>query len=159
MKLAPKISLAFMLCAIGIAPAQKQLSSCSFLNSTFVLPETMVVLEVSEEKFSASNTSLHVSVFAVEEENHCIIEMYQNLLTWAQENGLTHITSPENIVNLNGYKGAYVEGFFESYPVLLMQLEDPDFKNQNLYVWLSYHPENKDEALALANSFSPDIGF
>ena len=159
MKLAPKISLAFMLCTVGMASAQKQLSSCSFLNSTFTLPETMVVSEASEEKFTASNALVHISVFAVEEENHCIVEMHQNLLTWARENELTHLTSPESITNLNGYKGAYMEGFFEDYPVLLMQLEDPDFKNQNLYVWLSYHPENEDEALALANSFSPDIAF
>lgn len=157
MKLAPKVSLAFMLCTISIALAQKQLSSCSFLNSTFTLPETMVVSEASEEKFTASNATVHVSVFAIEEENHCIVEMHQNLLTWAQENGLTDLTSAENITNLNGYKGAYLEGVLEGYRVLLIQLVDPDFKSQNLYVWLSYHHENEAEALALVNSFSPDI--
>ena len=78
------------------------------------------------------------------------------LKTWAKENKLKFDGSVEDMEDLNGYWGVYVDGTGENdLPTTVLLLIDPDYPDISLYVWVQYQEDQLDNAVKILRSFVP----
>ncbi len=121
----------------------------------FEIPESFSVTESAGDKFEAGDNDITLTIYPRKDEYLSEAEMQINLLNWAKDNGLEDMTSTQD-AELNDYWGYFVEGYVDDFPVLLILIEDPDYPEISLYVWISYREDAEDTAMKILKSFVPN---
>jgi hypothetical protein len=122
----------------------------------FSVPTSFKVLSNSSTEFSSGNSNMNLTIYPRRDENLEYNQMSGALARWARENKVSYSGSPNYMENLNGYWGVYIDGTVSGSPVSLLLIEDPDYPEVTMYIWLSYTSAHYNTAVRILKSFTPN---
>lgn len=120
-------------------------------------PSNFKISKNTKEAFSAGNTNINLTIYPHVDENLAYDDMAGALRTWAKSSSVSFQGAPQQMEDLNGYWGVYIDGKANNgNPTTMLILIDPDYPEIALYVWLQYQSGYVDTAVQILKSFTPN---
>ncbi len=154
-----KKSLFLLACFVLSHFASAQMKSWTWdtYKVKYSAPSNFKISKNTKEAFSAGNTNINLTIYPRTGENLGQGDMVAALRKWAHSSKVTFTGTPEELDDLNGYWGVYLDGTAENgNPTTLLLLVDPDYPEISLYIWLQYQDGYVDTAVAILKSFTPN---
>lgn len=123
----------------------------------FQIPTTFNVDKNTSDAFGAGDPDAYLSIYPRQGESMSFSGMKGALETWALDSKVYDYPKVNELDNLNGYWGVYVDGTNSEnkLPATLLILVHPDYPKTKLYVWINYKSDAFDMALKMLKSFTP----
>ena len=123
----------------------------------FEIPATFKVDKSSSDEFGAGDDDVYLSIYPKKGDPMSFRKMKAALEDWALESKVYGYDKVNEMENLNGYWGVYIDGKNGSndLPATLLLLIHPDYPSTKLYIWLNYRSSAFDTALKILKSFKP----
>lgn len=153
-----KIFSCLLLCAFFATAATAQSMkkwTWSSYKMAFQAPSNFKVDQNDAKTFDAGNGKIHMTIYPEKGEAISKSAMKNSLKTWAKDNKLKFSGDVENMEDLNGYWGVFIDGTANDLPTSILLLVDPDYPEISFYVWLQYDEDQLDTAVEILRSFIP----
>ena len=123
----------------------------------FEIPKTCNVDKNSSEGFGAGDDDVYLSIYPKKGDKMSFGQMKNALEDWAIDSKVYGYDKVNELENLNGYWGVYIDGKNgdNDLPATLLLLIHPDYPSTKLYVWINYRSSAFDTALKILKSFTP----
>ena len=123
----------------------------------FQIPATFNVDKNNDTEFGAGDDDAYLSIYPKKGETMSFSKMKKALDDWAGDSKVYGYDKVNELDNLNGYWGVYIDGKKSSndLPVTLLLIVHPDYPTTMLYVWINYRDAAFDTALKMLKSFTP----
>lgn len=123
----------------------------------FQVPVTFNVDKNDADAFSAGDDDIYLDIYPQKGEKMSFGKMKQALEDWAIKVKVYGYDKVNELENLNGYWGVYIDGKKESndLPISLLLLIHPDYPTAKLYVAINYKSSAFDTAIKVLKSFTP----
>jgi len=123
----------------------------------FQIPVTFNVDKNTSDAFGAGDDDVYLSIYPKKGEKMSFGKMKQALEDWAIESKVYGYDKVNELENLNGYWGVYIDGKNgdNDLPATLLLLIHPDYPTAKLYIWINYRSAAFDTALKILKSFTP----
>jgi hypothetical protein len=123
----------------------------------FKIPATFNVDKNNATEFGAGDDDAYLSIYPKSGESLSFSKMKKALEDWASDSYVTDYTKVNELEDLNGYWGVYLDGTKSSnnLPTTMLLLVHPSYATTRLYVWINYRSAAFDTALKMLKSFTP----
>jgi len=123
----------------------------------FQIPATFTVDKNTSDEFGGGDGDIYLNIFPKKGETMSFGKMKQALEDWAIKCKVYGYDKVNELENLNGYWGVYIDGKNEDndLPATLLLLIHPDYPKAKLYIWINYKSSAFDTALKMLKSFTP----
>ena len=123
----------------------------------FQIPATFNVDKNNATEFGAGDNDCYLSIYPKSGKTLTFSEMKQALEDWAKDSYVTGYNKVNELEDLNGYWGVYLDGIKSSnnLPTTMLLLIHPNHTSTRLYVWINYKDIAFDTALKMLKSFKP----
>jgi hypothetical protein len=124
-------------------------------NMAFSIPNTFNVLENDSTIFSASDSSINLTIYPISAIGIDSTNMETLLNEWALNNGVEVLSTFEKFDDEDNYSGILCAGRIEPFNVMLLLALDPVFADTGFYIWISYDDKSIDTVMSIVDSFYP----
>ena len=141
------------LCFSGILLNAQQEYTWDEYGLKFTLANDFVEEVNSADEFSAAGDAMYFSIFPFKDETINENDITSYTIQIATSLNLQEIDDVD-ILNINRFKGGYVEGYLDGLKVFLMGLIDPD-SDTNFFVLITFTDQDQvatDEAIRMVKS-------
>jgi hypothetical protein len=123
----------------------------------FEIPKTFTVYENNIDKFDAGDDDIRLTIYPRKGEYLSFSKMRRKLEDWAYDSGVYGFDNVNEMEDLNGYWGVYIDGKKRSndLPATLLLLVHPTYNSNSMYIWINYRSDAFDTALKMLKSFKP----
>jgi len=123
----------------------------------FQIPATFTVEKNNNDEFGAGDGDIYLSIFPRKGTSMTYGKMKRALEDWALDTKVYGYDKVNEMENLNGYWGVYIDGKYGSndLPVTLLLLIHPDYTSTQLYIWINYKSSGFETAVKMLKSFKP----
>ncbi|HJY64012.1 MAG TPA: hypothetical protein VJ455_07635 [Ignavibacteria bacterium] len=123
----------------------------------FQIPSTFTVDKNNDDEFGAGDGDIYLNIYPRKGSSMSYGKMKQALEDWALDSKVYGYDNVNEMENLNGYWGVYIDGKNRSndLPATLLLLIHPDYTSTQLYIWINYKSSDFDTALKMLKSFKP----
>lgn len=151
-----KITFLFLLCCNTHSQIMKNYTWKSY-HVKFQIPSTFNIVQNDASGFIAGDDDVNLNILPIVGETMTQKKMKKSLADWASSNDVYDYKDINELENLNGYWGEYIDGRLKSndQSVTLLVIVHPDHPATMLKVWISYRDKAFDTALNLLMSFTP----
>jgi hypothetical protein len=121
---------------------------------TFTLADDFEEVVNNDEEFSAIGDGMEMAILPFSDENIDDNDIVAYTIEVGNSLNLERIDKV-NVIKLNGFKGAYVEGMSDGEKIFLMGLIDPD-SDANFFVIITFLDDDEnaiEEAINICKSF------
>lgn len=140
-----------------LASAQMKTWTWDTYKIKYSAPSNFKVSQNTKDVFSAGNQNVNLTIYPRTGESLGYDDMTNALRKWAKSSKVSFTGTPEQLNDLNGYWGVYIDGTAENgNPTTMLLLIDPDYPEIALYVWLQYQDGYVDTAVEILKSFTPN---
>ena len=126
-------------------------------HTKFQIPVTFTVDKNSDTEFGAGDDDCYLSIYPKTGESMSFSKMKKALEDWALDSKVYDYEKVNEMEDLNGYWGVYIDGTksSNSLPATLLLLVHPSYPTIRLYVWINYRSAAFDTAVKMLKSFTP----
>lgn len=123
----------------------------------FQIPVTFNVEKNVSTEFGAGDDDCYLSIYPKSGETMSFSKMKKALEDWASDSYVTDYSKVNELEDLNGYWGVYLDGTksTNNLPTTMLLLVHPSYPSTRLYVWINYRSAAFDTALKMLKSFTP----
>ncbi len=123
----------------------------------FKIPATFNVEKNNDTEFGAGDDDAYLSIYPKKEQSMSFSKMKKALEDWASDSKVYDYEKVNEMEDLNGYWGVYIDGKKSSndLPATLLLLVHPDYPTTMLYIWINYRSAAFDTAVKMLKSFTP----
>ena len=152
------LAAAVFLLFSGVTHAQRMKDfTWDYYHVKFQIPVTFSVDKNTDDEFGAGDGDIYLDIYPRSGESMTFSKMKKSLEDWASDSKVYDYTKVNEMEDLNGYWGVYLDGTksTNNLPASLLLLVHPDYPSTVLYIWINYKSDAFDTAVKMLKSFTP----